>query len=70
VLAVAGAANGSFWVLATGLVISIILMGVAAGFIARLLEKHRWIAWVGLVIVLYVALKMIWEGTHEVIHVL
>jgi predicted tellurium resistance membrane protein TerC len=70
VLAVAGAANGSFWVLATGLVISIILMAVAAGFIARLLEKHRWIAWVGLAIVLYVALKMIWEGTHEVIHVL
>jgi YjbE family integral membrane protein len=70
VLAVAGAANGSFWVLATGLVISIILMGVAANFIAGLLEKHRWIAWVGLVIVLYVALKMIWEGTHEVIHVL
>ena len=70
VLAVAGAANGSFWVLATGLVISIILMGVAANFIAGLLEKHRWIAWVGLAIVLYVALKMIWEGTHEVIHVL
>jgi YjbE family integral membrane protein len=70
VLAVAGAANGSFWVLATGLVISIILMGVAANFIAGLLEKHRWIAWVGLAVVLYVALKMIWEGTHEVIHVL
>jgi YjbE family integral membrane protein len=70
VLAVAGAANGSFWVLATGLVISIVLMGVAAGYIARLLEKHRWIAWVGLVIVLYVAVKMIWEGTHEVIHVM
>jgi YjbE family integral membrane protein len=70
VLAVAGAANGSIWVLATGLVISIILMGVAANFIAGLLEKHRWIAWVGLAIVLYVALKMIWEGTHEVIHVM
>ncbi len=70
VLAVAGAANGSFWVLATGLVISIILMGVAANLIANLLEKQRWIAWVGLAIVLYVALKMIWEGTHEVIHVI
>ncbi len=70
VLAVAGAANGSFWVLATGLVISIILMGVAAGYIARLLERHRWIAWIGLAIVLYVALKMIWEGTHEVIKVM
>jgi len=70
VLAVAGAANGSLWVLATGLVISIILMGVAASYIASLLERHRWIAWVGLAIVFYVALKMIWEGTHEVIHVL
>jgi YjbE family integral membrane protein len=69
VLAVAGAANGSFWVLATGLVISIILMGVAAGYIARLLERYRWIAWIGLAIVFYVALKMIWEGTHEVIRV-
>jgi len=70
VLAVAGAANGSFWVLSTGLVISIILMAVAAGYIARLLERHRWIAWIGLAIVLYVALKMIWEGTHQVIRVL
>ena len=70
VLAVAGAAHGSFWVLATGLVISIVLMGVAAGYIARLLERHRWIAWIGLAIVLYVALKMIWEGTHQVIRVL
>jgi len=70
VLAVAGAANGSMWVLATGLVISIILMGVAANFIAGLLERFRWIAWVGLLIVLYVALKMIWEGGHEVFHAL
>jgi YjbE family integral membrane protein len=70
VLAVAGAANGSFWVLATGLVISIVLMAVAAGYIARLLERHRWIAWIGLAIVLYVALKMIWEGTHQVIKVM
>jgi len=70
VLAVAGAANGSFWVLATGLVISIILMGVAAGYIAHLLERHRWIAWIGLAIVLYVAVKMIWDGTHQVIRVI
>ncbi|MBS0560107.1 MAG: TerC family protein [Proteobacteria bacterium] len=70
VLAVAGAANGSMWVLATGLVISIILMGLAANFIAGLLEKYRWIAWVGLLIVLYVALKMIWEGGHEVFEAL
>ena len=66
VLAVAGAAGESLWVLIVGLTISVALMGLAAGFIARLLERYRWIAWVGLVIVLYVALKMIWEGGHEV----
>ena len=41
-------------------------MGLAAGLIARLLERYRWIAWVGLLIVLYVALTMIWHGGHEV----
>jgi YjbE family integral membrane protein len=66
VLAVAGAAHDRFWVLTTGLLLSVGLMGVAAGLIARLLEKHRWIAWVGLAIVLYVALTMIWHGGHEV----
>ena len=49
-----------------GLALSIALMGLAASFIARLLNKHRWIAYVGLAIILYVALKMIWEGWHEV----
>ncbi len=49
-----------------GLALSIALMGFAASFIARLLNKHRWIAYVGLVIILYVALKMMWEGWHEV----
>jgi YjbE family integral membrane protein len=66
VLAVAGAAEGRTWVLVAGLTISVILMGVAAGLIAKLLERHRWIAWLGLAIVLYVALKMVWEGWHEV----
>jgi predicted tellurium resistance membrane protein TerC len=66
VLAVAGAAKGSTWVLATGLVLSVALMGAAAGMIANLLERYRWIAWIGLLIVLYVALHMIWEGSHEV----
>ena len=66
VLAVAGAAKGSMWVLATGLLLSVALMGAAAGLIANLLERFRWIAWVGLLIVLYVALHMIWEGSHEV----
>ena len=67
VLAVAGAAQGHIWVLVTGLAISVVLMGLAASLIAGLLERHRWIAWVGLLIVLYVAVKMIFDGGHEVI---
>jgi YjbE family integral membrane protein len=70
VLAVAGAANGNIWVLAIGLAVSIVLMAVAATLIARLLERQRWIAWVGLLIVLFVAFKLIWEGSHEVWHAL
>jgi YjbE family integral membrane protein len=66
VLAVAGAAGESLWVLVVGLTISVALMGLAAGLIARMLERFRWIAWIGLAIVLYVALHMIWEGGHEV----
>ncbi len=66
VLAVAGAAREHPTVLVIGLVLSIALMGLAASFIARLLRKHRWIAYVGLAIILYVALKMIWEGWHQV----
>ena len=66
VLAVAGAADGKVWILAFGLVLSVLLMGVAAQAIANLLERHRWLAWVGLAIVLAVALKLIWEGGHEV----
>lgn len=67
VLAVAGAAQDHPWVLVAGLGISVLLMGIAASFIAKLLERHRWIAWIGLLIVLYVALHMIWDGTHEVL---
>jgi YjbE family integral membrane protein len=66
VLAVAGASNGHTWVLVTGLAVSVVLMGVAANAIAGLLERWRWIAWVGLLIVLYVAIKLIWDGAHEV----
>jgi YjbE family integral membrane protein len=66
VLAVAGAAKDHPTVLIIGLVLSIALMGLAASFIAKLLNKHRWIAYVGLAIILYVALKMMWEGWHEV----
>lgn len=66
VLAVAGAARDHFEVLVIGLVLSIALMGLAATFIAKLLHRHRWIAYVGLAIIVYVALKMIWEGWHQV----
>ena len=52
--------------LVVGLTISVVLMGLAASLIAKMLERFRWIAWIGLAIVLYVALKMIWEGGHEV----
>jgi YjbE family integral membrane protein len=66
VLAVAGAAQGQKWVLVTGLAVSVVLMGVAANMVAKLLERHRWIAWLGLAIVLYVAIELIWDGGHEV----
>jgi YjbE family integral membrane protein len=66
VLAVAGAAREHPGVLVVGLLLSIVLMGVAANLIARLLHNHRWIAYVGLAIVLYVACDMIWRGSVEV----
>jgi YjbE family integral membrane protein len=66
VLAVAGAAKDHPTVLVIGLALSIAMMGFAASWIASLLNKHRWIAYVGLAIILYVALKMMWEGWHEV----
>lgn len=66
VLAVAGAARNHPWVLVFGLLLSVVLMGVAANFIARYIERYRWIAWVGLAVILWVALKMIWEGAAHV----
>jgi YjbE family integral membrane protein len=66
VLAVAGAARDHPHVLVFGLVLSIALMGIAASFIARLLQKHRWIAYVGLAVILYVALEMCYRGILEV----
>jgi YjbE family integral membrane protein len=66
VLAVAGTAKDHPVVLIIGLGLSIALMGFAASFVARLLNKHRWIAYVGLAIILFVAVKMMWEGWHEV----
>ena len=66
VLAVAGAARDHPAALVFGLGLSIVLMGVAANFVARLLNRQRWIAYIGLAIVLYVALDMIWRGALEV----
>src|ERR1044071_4227136 len=66
VLAVAGAAREHPYVLVFGLVLSIALMGIAANYIAGLLQKHRWIAYAGLAIILYVAVEMIWRGYPEV----
>ena len=65
VLAVAGAAKDHPGVLVFGLVLSVALMGIAAGWIANLLNRHRWIGWAGLLVILYVALSMCYEGAME-----
>ena len=70
VLAVAGAAREHPGILIVGLVFAVILMGVAANLIARYIERYRWIGYVGLAVILYVALKMIWDGYHHVAPVL
>jgi YjbE family integral membrane protein len=67
VLAVAGAAKEHSIVLIVGLIISIALMGVAANFVAKLLSRFRWIAYVGLAVIVYVALDMIYQGSIEVL---
>jgi predicted tellurium resistance membrane protein TerC len=67
VLAVAGAAREHPAVLVLGLLMSIALMGIAASWIAKLLHRFRWIGYIGLLIVLYVALHMIWEGHRQVV---
>jgi YjbE family integral membrane protein len=66
VLAVAGAARDHPGVLVFGLVLSVLLMGIAANFIAGYIERYRWIAWIGLLVILWVALKMIYEGAGHV----
>lgn len=66
VLAVAGAAREHPWVLVVGLLLSVALMAVASTVIARLLDRHRWLVYVGLAVVAFVALHMIWEGGWQV----
>jgi YjbE family integral membrane protein len=67
VLAVAGAAREHPVVLVFGLILSVALMGLAANWIAQALQRHRWIGYAGLLIVLYVALHMVWEGHRDVV---
>ena len=69
VLAVAGAARDHPYILIFGLAVSVVLMGVAAAAIAKLLQTRRWIAYVGLALILYVALQMMWDGGKEVLAV-
>jgi YjbE family integral membrane protein len=66
VLAVAGASGESRLALILGLVLGVLLMAIAADLVARVIEQHRWLAWAGLLMVVYVAFRMIWEGGHEV----
>ncbi|MBX7147281.1 MAG: TerC family protein [Alphaproteobacteria bacterium] len=66
VLAVAGAAREHGWVLIIGLTLSVAFMGMSASLIANLLKKYHWLSYLGLIIVLYVACKMIWDGSKQV----
>ena len=66
VLALAGTARQHFFVLSFGLVLSVALMGLASSYIARLLDRYPWISWIGLAIVTVVALRMIWDGSAEI----
>ena len=70
VLAIAGAANENIPVLVIGLVVSIALMGVAATYVAKLLQKYHWLSYVGVVLIVYVAGEMIWEGAGDVPQIL
>jgi YjbE family integral membrane protein len=66
VLAVAGAAKGDTVVLVIGLVVAVGFMGLLSHYIAGLLTRHAWISWIGLAVVLYVAIDMIWSGSHQI----
>ncbi len=70
VLGVVGASIGHFDVLVIGLLLSVALMGAAANLIARMLERWRWISYLGLAIVVYVALTMVWHGAQDVLKAL
>jgi predicted tellurium resistance membrane protein TerC len=65
VLAVAGVARSNIWVLVAGLALSVLLMGMASTFVARLTARHAWIAYLGVAVVLYTALHMMWDGSRS-----
>jgi YjbE family integral membrane protein len=67
VLAIAGVARSDFWVLVVGLALSVMFMGLAAAVIARVLNRHTWIGYVGLAVILYVACRMVFDGAREVL---
>jgi len=66
VLAVAGAAKGDMLVLVVGLTVAVGFMALLSSYIAKLLSRHMWISWIGLAIIVYVALDMMWTGTHQI----
>ena len=68
VLAVAAVAREHPIVLLIGLALAVAFMGLAASIIARLLDRHRWIAWVGVALIAWVGVVMVYEGGSEVIH--
>jgi predicted tellurium resistance membrane protein TerC len=68
VLALAGTARAHPLMLSFGLVLSVALMGIASNYVARLLARHFWLSWIGLAIVTFVALRMMWAGSAEVLH--
>jgi YjbE family integral membrane protein len=67
VLAIAGVARSDLWVLVVGLALSVMFMGLAAALIARVLNRHTWIGYVGLAVILFVAIRMIFDGALEVL---
>ncbi len=66
-IAVAGIAREHQWVLITGLTLSVASMGLAAAMIAQLLARHHWIGFLGLAVIFYVALMMIWDGAVQIL---
>jgi YjbE family integral membrane protein len=65
VLAVAAVSKHNVYIMAFGLILSVVLMGVAATFIARIINKYRWIAVLGIVIIIFAGTRMVWEDAHN-----